>query len=351
LKKLLLGLFSLLFTLVVADIGFGAVAPSLGVDTERVEDLRTFLREGHKLFRPFPYSGFVARTTDEQATDPTRPRDWAFELEKKPDVVRIACLGGSTTHGKYPLLLKEELERDLGREVEVMNWGVPGWTSQETLVNYVTTVQDYRPDVVVIHHSLNDVAPRRWQNFRRDYAHYRRPWQEPRIGALERWLILHSDLWSGLRTRDTHNFTLSDFANHPFDKEAGAVSSEATEKKLPAGTDVTFRRNVETLARLAELRGARVALVTMPCKPEMIYRGDGKKRLWAAGVEQHNTILRELAKGERLLVDTAAVVSSGPQRANPMFIDRVHLTQEGARAKARMIADALIAKGWTEPGS
>lgn len=37
-----------------------------------------------------------------------------------------------------------------------MNWGGSGWTAQETLVNYFTTVQDYEPEVVIIHHALSD---------------------------------------------------------------------------------------------------------------------------------------------------------------------------------------------------
>lgn len=349
-KKLLLGLTSLLVALLLADRGFGALAPAFGVDAERVEGLRRFVREGHRLFQPFPYSGFVARVTEDQLDDPTRPRDWAFPLAKRPGVVRVACLGGSTTHGKYPLLLQRELQRTLRREVEVMNWGVPGWTTQETLVNYVSTVQDYRPDVVVVHHALNDVAARRWQGFRRDYAHYRRPWQEPELGWLERRLILHSDLWAGLASGASGGFTLSDFANHPFDREAGGVPTNATERWLPAGTEVTFRRNVDTLARLAELRGARVALVTMPWKPDLTYRRDGKKRLWVAGMEQHNAILRELAaEPGRLLVDTAAVVAEGAGRAEPMFLDRVHLTELGAHNKAKMIARELIDAGWLTP--
>ena len=345
-RKPIASLFVLCAVLFVAELGFGAIAPSLGVDASEVEGLRTYLQEGHAVFEPFPYSGFVAQTTSEQEKDPTRPKDWAFKRPKREGIIRVACLGGSTTHGKYPRLMKRELENELGQKVEVMNWGVPGWTTQETMVNYFTTVQDYDPDIVVIHHALNDVAPRRRKGYRSDYAHWRRTWQDPELGDLERWLIQKSDIYAGFVTKALPAFTLANFANHPF----RGVKSNAPAAKMPKGTEKGFRRNIETLVEFMHMRGTKVCLVTMPYKLSVALRGDGEKRLWAAGLEEHNQILREVAeKLDCLLVDCEAGAKAQPEEANMMFLDRVHVTWKGARVKAKAIADALLAEGWIRP--
>lgn len=325
-------------------MGFASIGPSLGVDLEKVEGLRSFVRDGHQTFEPYPYAGFIAQPTPQQEKDPTRPKGWSFP-QKKRRGVRIACLGGSTTHGKYPRMLKQELEREIGTRVEVMNWGVPGWTTQETMVNYFTTVQDYDPDIVVIHHALNDVAPRRRAEYRSDYAHWRKTWEDPHFTGFEKWLIETSDIYAGLVAKTQPAFILTNFANREFE----GVKADAPAKKMPKGTEKAFRRNIETLCDMIALRGGKVCLVTMPYKANLALRKDGRQRLWAAGLEQHNEILREIAaERDLLLVDCEAGAKHQPEKAISMFRDRVHLTWKGARVKAQAIAQALLGAGWVE---
>jgi len=344
LRKPLVSIVILCLAALGAEMGFASIGPSLGVDYEKVEGLRSFLSEGHRTFEPFPYSGFVAHVTPEQEGDVTRPKKWSFE-PKKTGRVRIACLGGSTTHGKYPRIMKQVLDQKLGEPVEVMNWGVPGWTTQETMVNYMTTVQDYDPDVVVIHHALNDVAPRRMSDFRSDYAHWRKTWEDPHFTDFQQWLIQKSDIYAGLVAKTTPAFILANFANRDFE----GIKSDAPARKMPAGTEVAFRRNIETLCDLIELRGGKVCLVTMPYKLNLANRQDGGQRLWAAGIEEHNQILRDIsAERDLLLVDCEAGAKIKPEVSIPMFRDRVHLTWKGARVKATAIADGLLKAGWVE---
>ncbi|MCZ6675152.1 MAG: GDSL-type esterase/lipase family protein [Verrucomicrobia bacterium] len=100
-----------------------------------------------------------------------------FELEKPAGTWRVVCLGGSTTYGTtastaYPAFL-EELLREEGIEAEVINAGVPGWTSRESRINFELRVLPLDPDLVIIYHGRNDLIPQAYNGYQNDYSHYR----------------------------------------------------------------------------------------------------------------------------------------------------------------------------------
>ena len=85
---------------------------------------------------------------------------------KTPGVVRVLCLGDSYTFGAYvydsetwPAQLEEVLkERDAGREFEVVNAGISGFTIVDELDFLKEHGLDLQPDVVVLAFVLNDLA-------------------------------------------------------------------------------------------------------------------------------------------------------------------------------------------------
>ncbi len=89
-------------------------------------------------------------------------------MPKPPAVYRIACLGGSTTYGDgvddwrltYPALLQDSLRAWGVSEVEVVNAGVPGYSSYESVINLEFRVLDLHPDLVFFYEAINDVYPR-----------------------------------------------------------------------------------------------------------------------------------------------------------------------------------------------
>ncbi len=79
----------------------------------------------------------------------------------KPDgVYRIVAMGGSSTYGTpnpydetYPYYLQQVLRDDYGEtNVEVVNDGVPGYTSWHNLVDLSTRVLTLDPDLVILYH-------------------------------------------------------------------------------------------------------------------------------------------------------------------------------------------------------
>jgi hypothetical protein len=129
-------------------------------------------------------------------------RGRAVDLRRTPGVLRVLCLGGSTTYGwgtpraddAYPAWLERILAKDLPpgwKGVEVINAGVPFGTTAENLTHYHFKFHYYRPDVVVINPGGNDAESMvSYDYYHPDYSHYRRAMQlPPPLPPLGRLLI------------------------------------------------------------------------------------------------------------------------------------------------------------------
>ncbi len=341
--RVLLGVGGVLAGALLFEAGFRALEPRLGVDHARLERLRDFVWTGGDTagYEPRPHI-LYARPRGRPGINSLGFGDDEVPRAKRPGVVRIACLGSSTTEGgnpqgpagSYPHFLREALART-ERDVEVMNCGMSGWTTAEELVHYVLVVQDYSPDVVLIHEAVNDVDPRNWPGFRADYSHYRRPWRDVHYSLAYRLLVRASDAFAAHELTNTDAFGLQAVVVQP---PRGPFAF--ADGRLPAGTAEPFRRDVQTIADLVRLRGGAPVLVTMPYDAA---RADALP-VYKVGIDEHNQILRDLAAAHGFaLVDLDAQARGDAARLRGAFLDLVHLTPDGNRWKAEHIAAALPA--------
>jgi len=91
-------------------------------------------------------------------------RDREHATAKTAGTWRVACLGDSVTLGwgvrpsqAWPQVL-EALGEASGRDLEVMNVALGGWSTRQELIAWRRIVRRYRPDQVLIGICLNDVA-------------------------------------------------------------------------------------------------------------------------------------------------------------------------------------------------
>jgi len=341
--------------LVVLEFGYRALASLGWLPTPWVltEDRRVAFRahiDGgvRGMFEPKAFVGYVLQG---EGVNSEGFSDGEWTLERTPGVPRIACLGGSTTQdgqrvdrdNTYPSYLSRMMSRRLKKDVEVFNFGVNGWTSAESLVNYALVVSRYQPDVVVVHHSVNDVWPRLYPDYRPDYTHYRVPWEDARISRWDRALIGYSRLWAAWRIQDRDLVGIRERVIRRVDGEPVPILSE-----LSPETSMGYRGNLERLCRLIRADGATPVLMTMPFSDE----AGGFEEVWVEilgqGAREHNGIMRDVASAEgALLVDAASTFSSDPEDHAGLFKDYVHLRPAGNRVKALGIADVLQrAKVW-----
>jgi lysophospholipase L1-like esterase len=339
-KKLAVASGVFLGLFVVLELAFRVLAAPLGIDRSGHEDYRRYLLDGHLgIYEPRPHTVYQ---------HPRGGRDFnsfgftdrAWSVEREPDETRILCLGGSTTEGgnpeglvgSYPYLLEQLLEERAGRAFQVMNAGMSGWTSAEMLASWFLCLQDFAPDVLVLHEGVNDLEPRFRRDFRADYTHWRRPFVDPRVRGIER-LLVRSELYLFARFRGAGVPTIVQLTSTPM--------RPGLEPRLEPETSAPFVRNLRSIARDARGRGARVVLMTMPHQPD--YAGS-RPDLWVDGLQEHNALVRELAAAESLdLVDAAAVFAERADELGKEFIDLVHVQPAGNRAKAELLADFLLA--------
>lgn len=181
---------------------------------------------------------------------------------RTPGVRRSARLGGWTTAGNlyegyansYAGNLAAVPGERLGEPVEVLNFGVAGWTTAESLVSWRLNVQDYHPGLVLIHHAINDVYPRLASGFRSDYTRYTHPWRATPFPAWRAFLTRWSDL-----------FAAAQLGGRDFDlAEHLSVPSTQLPVELAPETSVAFQRNQKGLPRNVRWSGATPVLMSMP---------------------------------------------------------------------------------------
>ena len=87
---------------------------------------------------------------------------------------RILFLGGSTTFQPWPFLVAEILSGETSLNVRAISAGTGGYTSQENVIDLITSGFSYDPDMVIAYLPINDILhAARWPSFRRDYSHFR----------------------------------------------------------------------------------------------------------------------------------------------------------------------------------
>ena len=160
------------------------------------------------LYTPHHYSLYALRPSYRSSDRKTRHnsrgcRAEEFRVPKPPGVYRIIALGGSTTYStsvrdngdvftyRLQALLNAPTSRlAKAQSFEVINCGVPGFTSAETLVRYIFVVSEHQPDLLIVQQGLNDVLPRSLPTVSRDYREFSKTWAWEGIEVNgDRWFL------------------------------------------------------------------------------------------------------------------------------------------------------------------
>lgn len=345
LKRITLALvFGLLLATALLEGGARAIVAFV-LAPERARDL--VLPYEALPFRPHPYLGWELTPSrisrDGEMSNPQGFRGPARPIAKKKGVFRVACLGGSTTFTQkvkedetYPVQLEAALRRawpDL--EVEVLNAGVKGYTTAESLMNLAHKVLDHQPDAIVVYHAINDLYPRSYPGFQPDYSHCRRVWAPEEVAKSEPLRLLE----------ETATYPLLRDSLTDYRKRGGLYYWVYPPEGLRAGVDprtqstsIGFRRNLAAICRIARSRGISCVLVSQAQNPQTIQPGDSKPL-----IAEMNEVTADVARAEGVLFLDAAKDFPGGDTYDPG--DAVHMTGKGAGILAQRIADGMVAAG------
>lgn len=282
-----------------------------------------------------------------------------FAEKKQTGEVRVICAGGSTTFGygqsdyehSYPARLEGMLREEIAG-AKVVNAGVPGYNSCDSLTNYIARLRSLDADVVVLMHGINDLMLLSRPSIPVSYGAVERFRYEDEVEGFFKKAARYSVLW-----RKTYK---------AFRRRPGATTQIIGKGSaaLPAKDRLSlarrrFRGNIEMLIATAGSE-VRLVLVTfcLSYTPEMGLSEDdplmhmkpffspyltaGETFDWIAAFNEE---IRAASRKHGLpLADAAAIVEPG----NRNFCDIVHFTDEGAERLAGIIADAIAENGVLE---
>ncbi len=275
-------------------------------------------------FKPFNNFGFVGDD---------------FIYQKNEGTIRIAALGASTTARGYPALMEKILNETVGSacQFEVMNFGVTGWTSAHTMVNFMLNVVDFNPDYVIIHHAWNENKVRNYPDnvFKGDYSHAFTYFHEPEIA--DKIPLRISVIYRLLKIK----FSVLSMPSWMFvGKATNIINNKPVSPAFENLDELNpFERNIKQIIDIAIRNGIRVILTTQP------HSSDSSISHFSAskGIDQVNDIsriIRSQYEDKTLFVELDTLMTG---KENDLFVDVGHLNEEGKYLKAKYIAEHIIA--------
>jgi len=279
-----------------------------------------------------------------------------FRPEKPRGVVRIVCLGASTTEGTqgddetWPHYLQQELrERYPGRDVEVINAGHHAQNIDDLYEILLQKVLPVRPDVVIFYEVSNNV----------DFSEFMGPLPcKLRFGGADdcRWMSYPG--WSRLLRRHSAAFTL---LAERFDKEGRVPRSmpHGFYDQPPKPSAEHYQEMLRRLAERVRSSGARAVLSSFvviaheglevsPVQSSPLFRNIHRDYYPLSAGElariyaYYNALSRAVAS--ELGVPYVDAAAEFPKDARYFPYDIMHLSPEGNRLLARIFARHLADK-------
>lgn len=287
---------------------------------------------------PHPYLAYALNPSYRSSSGLSRHNSLGFRgpeitREKPAGAYRIVCIGGSSTYDTEisddRLTFAAQLERVLRethgrRQVEVINAGVGGYNSWESLINLELRVLDLAPDLVVFYEASNDALARLVppETYRRDNTGHRRAWTD----ETHWWdysLFLH---YLGVQWGFSQGNTLGD-------RILARAPLAPVEDILDTNRPDYARANLESMVALAKLRGVEFLISGWTyCPAKNDY---ASKPLWQRAFREQNEVLRQVARVSGVpFYDFAAEMPTDPDH----WADGPHNNVRGARKKAELFA-------------
>ncbi len=261
-------------------------------------------------------------------------RNREFSLKKLSGTYRIVCIGDSTTFGfgvdwndAWPCRLEELLNaRSGGGRFEVINAGVPGYTSYQGLQYVKQVLPALQPNLVIVTFGNNDGWS--WDDHTdREFARSRHERAGTSVLNSSRALQLGT-LWYQSRFDKSHR---------PDHRWADDVWSYRTEPNWTPRVPVTeFAENLSKIALLCRQAGTDVVLVQWPDRIQL----GGTPTLRQKYLDAVEVVCAEQALARANVVATF-MARSGETRTMYLPDDNIHVGAAGNRIVAGAIEEVV----------
>ena len=290
-------------------------------------------------------------------------------VPKPEGIYRIVAIGESTTytssvedyHLSYPNQLQEILREAGYSFVEVVNAGVPAYSSWEGLINLELRVLDLEPDLIIVYHGLNDihsrfVAPS--SAYVGDNSGSRTPYSPPEESFWDHSTVLRilrtnmqiRQPLGGLGFRRTFEYVETNYAEQFRNQynqgtyPSGIFTEISAMTMLENNPPVYFERNLRSMVAIAKENNISIMFATFALSPNFEdARASSPEYLFA--INQHNEVIESICESHNVPCYDFA---------KDMPIDEIywddgrHLNEKGARLKAELFAEFIESEGIIE---
>ncbi len=261
--------------------------------------------------------------------------------DPEPGVLRILCIGGSTTVSfpyvrypaeTWPVRLGEFIEKDMGIKTEVINAGLNGGNSADLLAHYIFRNRYLKPHIVILHTGGNDATALLFPEYHPEYTHYTRGWRNAAIAPrpfetswLRFNLVKCAYAW-WLRGTDL-NAQIGRLGIEKLKPRDCLMNAEQNE---PEG----FKRNLDLLIRTIIQDGAHPVLFPFVWAPEPTFRKMPEYGRYydsmVLAFKKNLSVIDEIA-GKHNVINAVLPPDSIPASH---FIDFCHVNSKGEKIKA-----------------
>jgi lysophospholipase L1-like esterase len=271
-----------------------------------------------------------------------------IRMPKPAGRYRVVCTGGSTTFDvrspddekTWPSRLGARLVASDG---DVVNAGVSGWTTLESLISLEARDIDLEPDLVVVYAGVNDAQPAGFSPFARDYSHGHGEILARVVGVEDTPIpfvshsLLIQSLGDALRQGPAKVHAM------PW-KTAGNRAAD-----IPDEAAAVFERNLRSTIAVARAAGARTLVIAQSVRLRKGYEAADREyyESWTPGLTfegagralaRYNEVGRRLGQeGAAFFLDPFA---SGAF-TDADFADSVHFSVSGSDRFAGLLAAYL----------
>ncbi|MFH2136971.1 MAG: SGNH/GDSL hydrolase family protein [Candidatus Omnitrophota bacterium] len=267
-----------------------------------------------------------------------------FDQKKSDSSIRILALGGSTTD-MYPYIknpndtwisqLGDMLREKINPNIETINAGLNYATTAELLASYVFRHQYLNLDILIIHTGGNDIIPLFFENYSPEYTHFRAHGSGIIPRRFERTLLSVSSFIK-LIYANWLNSTPTVYQSQPYDLKL--IDSKKALERVNQNNCEGFRRNLDTIIKLAKSNGTKVVLFGfLSAKEDFLLQNNevlkGLAKPGALALKKNYQIMKELSE----LHEIPFIIPEPSLFDDSWFSDHCHLNEQGEKMKATIL--------------
>ncbi len=348
-KLNLFRVIAVLLMLVVTE-GLGQIYYRLRSRDHRWQFAEYFEKRATQCFEPHPYlviAPIPGKTIEHEGIKISHNalgfRGPEITRELPPGVTRIVALGGSSTYcvkltdqDTWPVIL----EQKLGPRFQVVNLGVPGYSTAEHVIQAAFWLSDLKPAVAVCYAGWNDVQNMHIRNLAADYSDYHGhvPADTLDVIALDRIKtpFALARLMHGVYFRVSRR---KPFAAVPDDKAFTAATD-------PRALSL-YERNLRSIAALCHSQNIKLLFVPQLVNPSVLTNETAygwvpfvRDKDLPGAIAMFNEAMRGVARDTGVAF-ARSVTPAAFQAAD--FLDEGHFSRPGSEKFAELVSEELQA--------